>query len=202
MPNPSQPFVEEKNKSVNQPIFLYKIYNWDGEGNDLLYVPYPTPVTFAGEVYLPFPISHESVSENAAGQVDKVAVRVSNVNRLIGGYLESYEFRAKKCRIRTVFANMLDDDDAFLDDIYYIDDYVVMAELVEFNLSSKFDVVDKQLPKRRYTRNFCSWIFKGAECKYSGSAQVCSKTLQRCRELNNVVNFGGFPSIPYKRLIV
>lgn len=43
----------------------------------------------------------------------------------------------------------------------------------------------------------CPWIFKDSTyCKYSGSETVCNKTMSRCKELSNVLNFGGFPNIP------
>lgn len=42
----------------------------------------------------------------------------------------------------------------------------------------------------------CQWKFKDElRCKYSGTETKCDKTLTRCTALNNVTNFGGYPSV-------
>lgn len=195
-------FILKKNLAGNQPLFLYTIFDYDGQGTDLNFCRYPSAIGYDGVTYEPFTITHESIGENAQGQIDKVSVQLGNVSRLIMGYLENLDLRDKKVRIRTVFFDLLTDDLAHLDDTFYIDDYVAGAEVVEFNLSSRFDLLDVNLPLRRYSRNYCSWIFKSTECGYAGAETTCNKTFQRCRELVNTPRFGGFPSIPYKRLIV
>ena len=63
-------------------------------------------------------------------------------------------------------------------------------------MTSKFDVLDVNLPLRRYSRHFCSWVFKSAECGYDGGEAACDHSLARCKVLENVERYGGFPSIP------
>jgi lambda family phage minor tail protein L len=197
----SNNFRIEKNKSANKPINLYLIEKYNGT-DDLRLAEYDSDVTYAGDLYTRFPITHENISENTQGEVDQVSVTLANISRIIQGYLESYDLRGKKVIIRKVLADNLSDPSARTDFIYYIDHYTADEKNVTFVLSSKFVVLDLELPGRRFSRNYCSWKFKSSECAYAGVESTCNKTLQRCRELSNQLRFGGFPSIPSRRIFV
>jgi len=192
-------FITEKDKQENQPIFLYTLYEYDGS-NNLYYTSYTTDITFDGVTYSKFPITHEQVTENTTGEIDEVKIAIGNVSRLIQSYLESYDLRGKKVSIKTVWANDLADTSNYIEDIYYIDSYVADQNNVTFKLTSKYDVLNLELPTRKYSRNYCCWKFKSDECGYSGGETECNKTLTRCRELGNQQRFGGFPSIPTRRI--
>ena len=195
-------FKSEKNKQDNQPITLYTIENYNGLGVNLYFTGYDTNVTFAGVTYTKFPVALDFISENNKGLIDTVRLTVANVSRLIQSYLESYDLRGKKVIIKTVWANQLSDSNAYIEDIFYIDSYSADQRDVVFTLTSKFDVLDIELPLRRYSRNYCGWKFKGTECGYVGAETSCNKTKQRCKQLSNYQRFGGFPSIQSNRIIV
>ena len=195
-------FKAEKSKKENQPIFLYTIYDYDGSGSNLYFAEYDVNVTFNGQVYTKFPISHDSVGENLEGTIDTIKITLANVSRVIESYLQDYDIRGKKVSIKLVWANQLDDPDAYLEDVMYVDSYTSNQDQVQLSLSSKFDVLNVELPARRYSRNFCSWKFKSTECGYSGAESSCNKTKSRCKELNNYNRFGAFPSVPTSRIYV
>jgi lambda family phage minor tail protein L len=193
-------FIGEKNLQENRPVFLYRVTEYNGT-DDLLLAAHDEDVTFDGETYTKFPITHESVSDNSRGEIDSVAVRISNVSRLIQSYLESYDWRGKKVTITQVFLDQLADADAKISFVLYIDNYKASEADVEFQLTTRFDVIDVMLPLGAYNRNYCRWKFKSTECGYVGAESVCNKTKQDCRDnKDNVVRFGGFPSIPQRRL--
>jgi lambda family phage minor tail protein L len=194
-------FKQEKAKQENRPLFLYIIEDYDGS-NDLYLAGYDEDVIYNGVTYTRFPITHEFVGENNQGQIDQVKVRLANVSRLIQLYLEQYDFRGRKVIIRTVWADQLADPDAYIDDIFYVDNYTADQNNVEFTLTSKFDVLGMDLPARRYARNYCSWKFKSAECGYMGVELTCDKTKQRCKQLNNYQRYGAFPSVPTRRIYI
>jgi len=194
-------FKAEKAKKENAPIFLYVLKEYNG-ADDLNFAGFDQDVTFAGTVYTRFPIKHEFVAENNQGQIDQVKITLANVSRLIELYLEQYDFRGKKVIIRTVWADQLSDPDAYIDDVFYIDNYTADQSNVEFTLTGKFDVLGVDLPARRYARNYCVWKFKSAECGYAGAELTCDKTQQRCKQLGNYQRFGGFPSVPTRRIYI
>lgn len=41
----------------------------------------------------------------------------------------------------------------------------------------------------------CYLVFKGPQCGYKGIAHTCNKTVQRCVQLKNIINFRGWPPI-------
>jgi len=193
-------FISEKNKAENRPAFLYKIFEYNGT-DDLLFTSNDEDVTFDGDTYTRFPISHESISDNTNGQIDTVNLRIGNVSRLIQAYLEAYDWRGKKVTIAQVFLDQLADTDAVIVHTFYVDTYTADEKDVTVVLTTKFDVLDIQLPLGTYNRNYCRWKFKSSECGYAGAEAVCNKTKQDCRDNKaNVLRFGGFPSIPQRRL--
>jgi lambda family phage minor tail protein L len=202
MRTPDSDFIEEKNKDENSPIRLYTIEDYDGSSNDITLAENDEDVVFDSVTYTKFPIVCERISENTQGEIDYVRLILANVSQVIQGYLHSYDFRGKKVTITTVFRDHLDEPDAAIQDVYYIDSYIVDLKNVALTLTSKFDLLDVELPFRKYARTYCSWKFKSTECGYGGEENTCNRTLQRCRELDNVLRFGGFPSVPSRRMFI
>lgn len=82
-------------------------------------------------------------------------------------------------------------------------------QMIEFELSSAFDLMGQQLPNRQIIQNSCPWKYRGTECGWNGgyydinnapttqTGDVCSKTLSACRtrfaNISLPVRFGGFP---------
>lgn len=198
----SASFVEEKNKLTNRPVFLYTVFDYDGAGNHLRFAGFDADVVFDSVTFQKFPIAHDHVQENTNAEIDQIKIRVSNVSREIQQYLESYDLRGKRVSIKQVFMDKLNDATCYLEDFYYIDNYMADAIAAEFVCTSKFDVMQLQLPARKFWRNYCAWKFKGTECGYAGGETSCNKTFARCEELNNKARFGGFPSIPSHRIFI
>ena len=195
-------FNIQKNAQVNKPIYLYTLFDYDGEGNNLNWCEWDSNITFDSVEYEHAPITHDEIGENSQWQIDAVKVKTSNVSREIQAYLENYDFRGKEMRVRLVWYDKLDDADCKLDFTYYIDSYNADQQYVEFTLLPKVDVLDAVLPRRMYSRNYCGWVFKSSECGYSGEETTCNRTKQRCKELNNYSRFGAFPGIPPRRIVI
>jgi lambda family phage minor tail protein L len=193
-------FKSEKNKKENQPIYLYTIENYNGLV-DLNLAEYDTDIIYDGITYTKFPIRHGEISENSQGEIDSFRVTMSNVDRVVQGYLEAYDFRGKKVTITLVWANQLSDADANIKFIYYIDNYTASQDTVAFVLTSKYDIMDLSLPNRKYNRNYCGWKFKSTECGYAGAETTCDKRKATCKNtMSNIARYGGFPSVPTNRL--
>lgn len=147
-------YTIEKNKPYNEPIFLY-IIQLDSTITKY-YCSYKsdTPIVFDGQEYEWFPISHDPVSENTTGEIDKINVTLSNVSRLVRLYLEQYNgLRRCKVIIRQVFLNLLDDPTAKIDDTYTVSQVSCDTQNGSLILSSKLDILSVNLPGRIYTRN-------------------------------------------------
>ena len=196
-------FKTEKNSSTNKPLRLYTLKNYDEASHNLYLAEFDTNIVFNDITYTKFPISINTISENNKAMIDSVNLTIANVSRVIQSYLESYDLRGKKVSIKTVWANQLADTSAYIEDVFYIDSYTADQDNVSFTLTTKFDVLDVELPLRRYSRNYCNWKFKGTECGYAGSDTTCNKTKQDCKNnKNNYSRFGGFPSIQSNRILL
>ena len=92
------------------------------------------------------------------------------------------------------------------------------VSIQHFSLLQFFKLV---LPRRKYYKNTCQWIYKGEECQYPGPAggtipgtslsantnpiaannqtagsiaeDECGKSFESCQIRNNTIHFGGFP---------
>jgi len=150
------------------------------------------PVVFAGKTYAPFPIEAEGFEYNSKGTLPRPVIRVSNALSSISALLLSVNYKspgndlcgAKLTRIRTL-ARFLDhanfaggvnpygqpDPEAIMPlEIYYVDRKVVENRtLVEFELASSFDLAGVRAPKRQCMSNLCPWVYRSAECGYTGT---------------------------------
>lgn len=117
------------------------------------------------------------------------------------------------------------DPEAYLEDVFKIDNLESLNDsTATFGLISWLQYFRLVIPKRKYYKNTCQWVYKGPECQYPGpngglipgdpdgrsanvnpiTAQnevadsndldICGKSLQACTLRNNAVHFGGFPS--------
>lgn len=192
-------FTLEKNKKFNKPLNLYTLYDYDGAGTNLYLAESKSNITYNGQLYTAFPIQTEAIPESTTGEIDAIRVKVGNAGRILQYYIENYELRSKKLGIRMVWSDLLTDLDNYIEYMFYIDRYDMDASQIIFICTSKFDVLDVQLPCGRYMRSVCRWVYKGTECAYSGGLATCDKTMADCRVHSNILRFGAFPSIPMQR---
>jgi len=112
-----------------------------------------------------------------------------------------------------VSGNDTADSDAKSVETWYIDRVASEnLQFVEFELTSRLDLINLQLP-RRVVNEFCPWKYRGTECGYNGSNffdvhddptfeanDVCGKRLSSCRarfpddkgDGAEAIPFGGF----------
>jgi lambda family phage minor tail protein L len=187
---------------VNQTYYFHAGANLDGN-NDIVW---------DGQAYLRFPIEATEFEYNGQGQLPRPKLRVSNILGTITALLLTLPSGlegAKVTRIRTLAryidavnfpggVNPLGTPDPtaeFPREIYYVDrKSLETRDVVEFELAAAFDLVGVRAPKRQCVSNICQWVYRGAECGYTGNAyfnandqpvatlaqDVCGKRLSSC----------------------
>lgn len=104
-----------------------------------------------------------------------------------------------------------DPNQHFPDEMWFVEQKTLEThEVVEFELSSVFDLMGVQLPYRQIIKNTCPWKYRGPECGYTGpyfdknnqqttmsGADYCTKRYDSCNArrnyfANGVIHFGGF----------
>ena len=172
-------------------------------------------LVWAGNSYLRFPIEADGFEYSGNGQLPRPKIRCSNIMGTITALLLSLPDGlegAKVSRIRTL-ARYIDganfpggvspyspDPTAeFPREIYYVDRKTTETrDVVEFELAAAFDLAGVRAPKRQCIANICQWVYKSAECGYSGGLATCDKTLDACRAhfgSGAQLPFGSFPGI-------
>ena len=184
-------------------------------------------VVWAGNAYNKFPIEADGFEYSGNGQLPRPKIRVSNILGTITAIILTTPLEgAKVTRIRTM-ARYLDavnfaggvnpygtPDPAaeWPREVYYIDrKSTETRDVVEFELAAAFDLQGVRAPKRQCISNICQWVYRSAECSYSGTSyftendvattlanDVCGKKLSSCKARFGAtaqLPFGSFPGV-------
>ena len=174
--------------------------------------------------YTRIAIKAEGFEYTNTGTLPRPTLTVANLNRgiteLLLGVNETTPGNdltgAKVVRIRTLKRFLDGETDADPYATFPVEEWFVdrkateTRDVVSFELASKFDLDNKQLPNRQVVANICQWEYKSTECSYTGtdffdvndntvsaSAQdKCGKRLSSCKKRfgeNGELPFGSFP---------
>ena len=176
-------------------------------------------VVFAGITYAAAPIEVEGFELTSKGTLPRPTMRIANVTGAISALLLAYNpLQAKVTRIRTCkkfldgvnFAGgtnpTADPTAKFQDQIWYIDRISKEnIQLVEFELTSKLDLTNLQLPGRQ-VQDYCPWVYRGIECTYTGTScfdvndnsttaanDVCGKRFNSCKIRFDTLGVSDYP---------
>lgn len=193
--------IKEKNLLIHDPIRLYQIHGPDLVGESppfMALAEWNEDVTFSGVTYNAYPIRIGRLISSRDGSVPTVNLDVENASRSFQEKVENYDgYRGTKVIIRTVDADLLGDTDAKVDDRFWIQACSITNQIITFHLATQFDIFNLSVPRRRFFRDQCPWIFRGANCQYDGAETMCDKTWDTCRNtMDNAIHFGGFPGMP------
>jgi len=181
-------------------------------------------IVWSGNSYVRLPIKAEGFEYTNTGTLPRPTLTVANLNGAITALLLGVNATtpgndltgAKIKRIRTL-KRFLDGETAadpyatFPVEEWFVDRKATETrDIVTFELASKFDLDNKQLPNRQVIANICQWEYKSSECGYSGSdffdvnddsvsttaQDKCGKRLSSCKKRfgeNGELPFGSFP---------
>lgn len=167
-----------------------------------------TSIYWQGFEYPPYPIEVKGYEFNGKGTLPRPNAKVSNFQGVITNLVLTYDdlLGAKFTRKRTL-AKYLDGMPnanttmSFPDDVYFIERKAnENALVVEFELVSALDLEGFMLPNRIMTTS-CRWVYKSAQCGYTGNLPTCSKLLggnNGCEAhfgTNAELPYGGFPGL-------
>ncbi len=181
-------------------------------------------ILWSGNSYTRIAIKAEGFEYTNTGTLPRPTLTVANLNGGITALLLGVNATtpgndltgAKIKRIRTL-KRFLDGETAadpyatFPVEEWFVDRKASETrDVVSFELASRFDLDNKQLPNRQVIANICQWEYKGSECGYSGSdffdvnddsvsttaQDKCGKRLSSCKKRfgeNGELPFGSFP---------
>lgn len=156
-----------------------------------------------GNTYQAKGLSFGGAEFSITPQIDKVTLEVDNVSLDFTAFVLNQEVRGKKCEIRLAAL-----DQAAVDRVPktrilavslifsgLIDSCSIDQQRARFEIFSPFVLWKRRVPRRIHQAS-CPWSFKSSQCGYTGAEDWCDKTYERCQQLNNTANFGGFRFLP------
>ena len=181
-------------------------------------------ITWNGNDYARLPVQAEGFEYTNTGTLPRPTLSVANLNGAVTAILLGVNLTtpgndltgAKVKRIRTL-KKFLDGESAadpyatFPVEEWFIDRKANESrDVVSFELASKFDLSNKELPNRQVVANICQWQYRSSECSYTGSdyfdvnnnsvgtlaQDACGKRLSSCKKRfgeNGELPFGSFP---------
>ena len=153
-------------------------------GGDILYLhPYTdrgaNVFTFQTNVYNPWPIQSSGWDWNTKGTLPRPIISVGNINGVVTALLRQYgDFVGCKLIRHRTYRDYLDDGaepgspgnyQEYTPDIYVIDRKASESStVIQFELATLFDSEGVSLPRRQVLAGYCPWLYRGAECTYTG----------------------------------
>lgn len=187
---------------------------------EYLYTDADTPVVVGSDRYEPRKFTFQTISYSKANIVSRASLRMENVDEIftslfVGSVVQGSEVAIKKIvlpdekvirvteggDIRITEDGKIRITESYLTPVAVttfegtIDDWNLDESVVDIAIASAL-----QRWSQKTLSNYapsCRWkVFKGTECGYSGSATTCDRSYQRCVDLGNQANFGGFRWLP------
>jgi|TARA_B100000085_G_C18534465_1_gene509378 lambda family phage minor tail protein L len=208
------------------------ILRWHAGANDAI----TGNITWNGNDYARLPVKAEGFEYKNSGSLPRPTLSVANLNSAITALLIGVNaitpgndlIGAKVKRIRTLKKFLDGESGADPYATFPVEEWFVdrkaseSRDVVTFELASKFDLSNKQLPNRQVVANICQWVYKSSECGYVPGSEpgkvvdgvtyyrfdkndepetldandVCGKRLSSCKCRfgdNNELPFGSFP---------
>ena len=181
-------------------------------------------ITWNGNDYVRLPVKAEGFEYTNSGTLPRPTLSVANLNSEITALLLDVNLTtpgndltgAKIKRIRTLKKFLDGESGADPYATFPIEEWFIdrkaseTRDAVSFELASKFDLANKELPNRQVVANICQWQYRSSECSYTGSnyfdvnnntvstlaQDVCGKRLSSCKKRfgeNGELPFGSYP---------
>lgn len=202
--------------SVGAFVWLYEIEVPTSPATRLRFAGrHPQAITFRGNIYYPFPITHSPVSENTEGDLNVTSLTVSNISREIATLLEDHAgLIGQPVRAMLVSVNDLLSGTPLIEQDYTIRELTMNADAITCQLAV-YNLYSSRFPALRLMRGHCRLSYRGAGCGYAvpisgGGLSACDKSRDgtngcEAHGANEIANgydqlhpkrFGGYPGIP------
>ncbi len=157
-------------------------------------------ITWRGYTWTAFPFVPDDINEDSKGELQTLAIKVSNVTRTVQYYLEQGDGGiGASVKLYVIHSKHLELAQAEFEETFEITSTSADAHWVTFSLGPGYPLMARR-PERRILKNFCQFVYGGTECAVSAAVKLeypsCNKSLADCRKRGNSVRYGGEPSIP------
>lgn len=201
MLNLSAAAIMEKNKLASDGawLVLLKILGKQEGVVPIYLVRNRDPIMWNQIEWVPFSFDMDNINDDGQGEIQSLTIKVSNVTRVIQGYLEAVSGGVDATvTVMVVHSNHLDVTDPEVEEEFSVTGTSCDDQWVYFTLGPAYPVSSRR-PERRYLKNFCQFEYCGIECGLTDAVKTqypnCDKTAVACAYRNNLTRYGGQLSI-------
>ncbi|PHI29683.1 phage minor tail protein L [Budvicia aquatica] len=182
-------------------------------------------IIWQGKAYQPYPIQAKGFEASGQGTSNRPTLTVANITGLVTGLMQDFDELVGAIITRHQMYMQYLDDENFVEGNPQADPtqelvsrYVIermgslTADFATFELALPCESDGALLPARTIIADTCSWLYRSAECGYTGPAVAdefdnptkesdcdkCGRRLVSCKlrfGRSNPLPFGGFPSV-------
>lgn len=181
--------LTQKAAAANIPFYLVKI-------GTVGYTDCDRNIVYDGTTYTSYVMSVSDIDKSVDETSSEATISLGNVDiglsvSYFAGTLVNEDVTIYEVYLDSVFA-IIGVEILF---IGRIEGMSLDESLLSLTATSPRFTSNANSPKRKLVSQ-CGWIFKDTECAYAGAETYCDKSYERCTELTNTDNFGGFRHIP------
>jgi phage-related protein len=165
------------------------------------FVRNPDPITFNGFEYTASSFDIELKEES--GKLQEIRLSMKDYTRLVQQRMQDYGGGVGFNVTVSVVNSAALDKPPEIQEFFTVIASESSQYVCSFTLGAE-NVITKTFPRRRQTRDYCQWRYKGPECGYSGTKPTCDLSLRGengCQAHDNVIRFGAFPGISQRDVV-
>lgn len=188
----------EKNKLATDSAWLILLEVTIGATN-LKLVANNEDILWNGDTWQAFPFELDTVGETGKGEIPAVIVKVSNVTGEVQRLLEANGGANGVPVVIRVINTEVTTTTPELELSFVVESSTHDEQWITFRLTGA-NCLTRRVPRRRYLKDFCPFVYGGIECGVSAATMAtyptCNRTSANCTERGNFTRFGGFPWMP------
>ena len=184
-------------KLESNEITSFHLLQFTINGTTYRYTDCEVPITYAvdGTSEVSFQsrgFEFGDISYSSGEIVDSCSIRIDNLDYVLTSVFVENTVVEEECSLYVI---IFDDDNSILgvQQLFngLINDFTLDESELKMTITSIFTKWN-QISGSRYS-SYCRWkVFKGVECQYAGAETECDRSDDRCQDLSNTDNFGGF----------
>lgn len=188
----------EKNKLATDSAWLILLEVTIG-ATTLKLVANNEDILWNGDTWQAFPFELDTVGETGKGEIPAVIVKVSNVTGEVQRLIEANNGVNGVPVVIRVINTEVTTTTPELELSFVVESSTHDEQWITFRLTGA-NCLTRRVPRRRYLKDFCPFVYGGIECGVSAATMAtyptCNRTFANCTERRNHTRFGGFPWMP------
>lgn len=199
--------IQEKNKLATDSVFCVALeITIPDIVEPIRVINNSEDIAWNGATWQAFPFIIDEINDVSSGEVPRVDVKVSNVDRVFEAYLQVYDTYCKTNGFEPIEVSIFVVNTAVIaasataeaevEHVFELKQPKTNSQWATFTLGSS-NPFARRFPQNRILKNHCRYRYKGADgrCASAATYTTCSHTLAACRERNNSERFGGCPGV-------